>query len=252
MAAGDSRAYGTLTVVDDSGKEGSERIIFRVNAEGYLGGACQITLGDDDPNGTPAPAINRINPTSGGAGVSVAITGTNFGATKGTSTVTFNGTAAATTSWSATSITAAVPAGATTGNMLVTVGGQASNGMAFTVTATPAISGLAPTSGEVGTSVAITGSNFGATKRASTVTFNGTWAATTSWSATSITAAVPSGATTGNVVVTVGGVASNGVAFTVVEPDVGVTFSCSSRISEPSGAALVLVLLDPGMSRGRM
>ena len=37
----------------------------------------------------------------------------------------------------------------------------------------------------------------------------------TSWSATSITVPVPSGATTGNVVVTVGGVASNGVSFTV-------------------------------------
>jgi hypothetical protein len=36
-----------------------------------------------------------------------------------------------------------------------------------------------------------------------------------SWSAASITAAVPSGATTGNVIVTVGGAASNGVGFTV-------------------------------------
>ena len=85
VAAGDSRSTATLAVVDDAGKEGSERITYRVSAEGYIGDNCQITLEDDDPNGTPAPAINRINPTSGGAGVSVAITGTNFGATKGTS-----------------------------------------------------------------------------------------------------------------------------------------------------------------------
>ena len=250
VAAGDSRSTATLAVVDDAGKEGSERITYRVSAEGYIGDNCQITLEDDDPNGTPAPAISRVNPTSGGAEVSVEITGSNFGATKGTSTVTFNGTVAATTSWSATSITAAVPAGATTGNVLVTVGGQASNGLAFTVTATPAISGLAPTSGEVGTSVVITGSNFGANRRASTVTFHGTTAATTSWSATSITATVPAGATTGNVVVTVGGVGSNGVAFTVVEPDVGVTLSCTSQISEPSGVATILALLNPGDEPG--
>ena len=49
----------------------------------------------------------------------------------------------------------------------------------------------------------------------STVTFNGTAAAPASWSGTSIVVPVPSGATTGNVVVTVGGEASNGVSFTV-------------------------------------
>ena len=236
MAVGESRAYGPLTVVDDSGKEGNEQIIFKVSAEGYRSGGCQMTLGDDDPNGTSAPVISRLDPTSGGAGVSVAITGTNFGATKGSSRVTFNETTAATTSWSATSITATVPAGATTGNVVVTVGGQASNGSAFTVTPTPAISGLDPTSGEVGTSVAITGTNFGAYLGGrSRVTFNGTMASATSWSATSITATVPAGATTGNVVVTVGGVGSNGVAFTVVEPDPPVRLICPSRVSRTVG-----------------
>jgi len=43
------------------------------------------------------------------------------------------------------------------------------------------------------------------------VTFNGIAATPTGWSATSIGVKVPAGATTGNVVVTVGGVASNGV-----------------------------------------
>jgi hypothetical protein len=65
----------------------------------------------------------------------VTITGTNFGATQGASTVKFNGTAATATSWSATSIVLAVPTGATTGNVVVTVGGLASNGVAFTIQA---------------------------------------------------------------------------------------------------------------------
>jgi flagellar hook assembly protein FlgD len=67
----------------------------------------------------------------------------------------------------------------------------------------------------VGASVTIAGANFGATQGTSTVAFNGVGAVPTSWSATSIVAPVPAGATTGNVVVTVGGVASNGMSFTV-------------------------------------
>ncbi len=82
---------------------------------------------------------------------------------------------------------------------------------------TPTITSVTPASGVLGTQASITGTNFGATQSTSSVTFNGTPAITfTSWSATSIVTAVPAGATTGNVVVTVGGIASNGVNFTVV------------------------------------
>ncbi|HXA76905.1 MAG TPA: RHS repeat-associated core domain-containing protein, partial [Candidatus Acidoferrales bacterium] len=80
---------------------------------------------------------------------------------------------------------------------------------------TPSITSLSPTSGVIGTSVTITGTNFGSIQGSSTATFNGTTASPTSWSATSIVAPVPSGATTGNVIVTVSGVASNGQTFTV-------------------------------------
>ena len=102
--------------------------------------------------------------------------------------------------------------------MTVTVGGVASTGKAFTVVPTAAITSLSPTSGAVSALVTITGTNFGTTQGTSTVSFNGVTATPTSWSATSITVPVPSGATTGNVTVTVGGVASNGVTFTV-RPD---------------------------------
>jgi len=47
------------------------------------------------------------------------------------------------------------------------------------------------------------------------VNFNGTTATPTSWSSTSIIVPVPTGATTGNVVATVGGQTSNGIAFTL-------------------------------------
>src|SRR5205814_1355182 len=90
----------------------------------------------------PPPTITNLNPTSGAVGTGVTITGTNLG-TAGT--VTFNGTAAATTSWSATSIVTSMPAGVTTGNVVVTVGGIASNGVSFTVAGTPPSSSLALT-----------------------------------------------------------------------------------------------------------
>jgi RHS repeat-associated protein len=175
------------------------------------------------------PSITSLNPTTGTTGSSVTITGSNFGATQGSSAVTFNGTTAAPTSWSATSIVVPVPSGATTGNVVVTVGGIASNGVSFTVTvAAPTITSLNPTSGGIGTSVTIAGTNFGASQGTSTVTFNGTTATPSSWSATSIVTLVPNGATTGNVVVTVGGQASNGVNFTVIAPPSITSFTPTS------------------------
>jgi hypothetical protein len=175
------------------------------------------------------PNITNLSPTVGPAGTSVTITGTNFTLTQGTNTVTFNGTPATPTSWGPTSIVVPVPAGATTGNVVVTVSGFASNGVAFTAVPTPSINNLSPTSGPLGTSVTITGTNFGSSQGTSTVTFSGTPATPTSWSATSIIVPVPSGATTGNVVVTVGGVQSNAIAFTVIPPSV-------TSLSPSSGA----------------
>jgi hypothetical protein len=198
--------------------------------------------------GTSGPSISSLNPTSGLVGTSVTITGTNFGASQGTSTVTFNGTAATPTSWSATSIVVPVPTGATSGNVVVTVGGTASNGVTFTVTVPPPnISSLNPSSGLVGTSVTITGTNFAATQGTSTVKFNGTTAAPTAWSATSITAPVPTGATTGNVVVTVGGVVSNGVSFTVLIPP---SITSLTPNSGTAGTSVVIAGANFGTSQG--
>jgi hypothetical protein len=158
------------------------------------------------------PSITSLLPTSGGVGVPVTITGTNFGSSQGTSTVKFNGIAATPTTWTATKIIAPVPTGATTGNVVVTVGGQASSGVSFTVLASgPAITSLSPTYGGGGTVVTITGSNFGATKGTSTVSFHGTNVTPSSWSSTQIVATAASG--NGNVVVSVGGVGSNAIWF---------------------------------------
>jgi RHS repeat-associated protein len=165
-------------------------------------------------NFTATVSITSITPTAGSVGTPVTITGTNFGVTQGASTVTFNGTMASPTSWNDTSIVVPVPAAAASGDVVVTVGGVASNGVNFTVPP-PSITSITPTTGNIGTFVSISGADFGVTQGTSTVTFNGTTASPTSWSDTSIVAPVPPGATSGNVVVTVNGNASNGTTFTL-------------------------------------
>jgi len=197
--------------------------------------------------GGTGPSITGLSPTSGPVGTSVTITGTNFGASQGTSTVTFNGTAATPMSWSATSIVVPVPAGASAGNVVVTVGGVASNGVVFTVIPPPSITSLSPNSGPVGASVTITGANFGFTIGTSTVTFNGTAATPTSWSTTSIVVTVPNAATNGNVVVMVGGVASNGAAFTVL-PTPSIT--SLSPTSGPWGTSVTITGSNFGATQG--
>jgi hypothetical protein len=149
---------------------------------------------------TDPPTISSFNPTSGVAGTSVTITGTNF---TGATAVKFNATAAANfTVNSATQITATVGNGTTTGKITVTTPtGSALSATNFTVNVpAPTVTALNPGSGPVGTAVVITGTNFSGV---SSVKFNGTAAASfTVNNVTQITATVANGSTTGKVTVT--------------------------------------------------
>jgi hypothetical protein len=75
-----------------------------------------------------APTISSLSPNSGPVGTSVTITGTNFGATQGSSTIKFGSTVATPTSWSDTQIVVLVPSGMANGMVYVTavVGGLTS------------------------------------------------------------------------------------------------------------------------------
>ena len=109
-------------------------------------------------------------------------------------------------------------------------------GAALSVGPTPApsIASLQPAQGTAGTSVLITGNGFGLSQGASTITFNGTAATATSWSDSVISALVPSGATSGSVVVTVGTQISNGVNFAVTSA-LAPSISVSIRYPVPLG-----------------
>ena len=177
---------------------GNKNMKVRLDVEGKLNKSADSRV--VAPNPVP-PGIASVDPTSAEINASVTVTGANFGPPRESSTLTFNGSATAPTSWTNTHITAPVPAGATSGPVVVTVGGAASNGFAFTVIRAPSIASLTPSTGLVGHSVSIAGSNFGAPQGSSTLTFNGTAATPTAWSETSIAATVPPGATSGPVVV---------------------------------------------------
>ena len=147
---------------------------------------------------------------SGKVGKVVEILGQGF---KGTTGVSFNGTAAKFSVKSNTYLTATVPNGATTGFVTVkTPGGTLKSNYIFRVT--PVIFSFRPTSGPVGTPVTITGTSFTGAKK---VTFGGVKANTFSVDSDSqITATVPTGAKTGKIAVTTpGGIAVSKDVFTV-------------------------------------
>ncbi len=229
---------GSITVTVPSGATTGNVVV--TAAGGVASGGSNFTV-------IQPPSITNVSPTVGAVGAEVAIAGANFGATQGTGSVTFNGTAATPTSWSTSTIAVPVPSGATTGNVVVNTTGGSSNAVAFTVASAPNITSLSVTSGVVGTSVTITGTNFGSTEGTGTVSFNGTDATPTSWSATSIITTVPAGATTGSVVVSASGVASNGIGFTVIET-LGITGM--SPTSGVVGEAVTLTGAGFGANQG--
>ncbi|MFC4820099.1 IPT/TIG domain-containing protein [Dokdonella ginsengisoli] len=166
-----------------------------------------------------APAIAGVSPAQGPAagGTSVAITGANFG---GATTVSFDGTPATFAVNSATQITATAPAHAAgaVAIAVTTIGGTGSAANAYTYVAAPAITGVSPVQGPTagGTSVTITGANFGG---ATAVSFGGTPAgAFTVNSATQITATAPAHAAgaVAIAVTTIGGSGSAANAYTYV------------------------------------
>ncbi len=190
---------------------------------GATAGAVVVTVNGVASNGvgfTPTPVISGLSPASGVSGTSVQIQGSSLGNQQGTSTVSFNGVTAPVVSWSNSTIQVTAPGGGQSGPVVVAVNGVQSAGSVFTYT--PVITGLVPNSALAQTAIQIQGSNFGQTQ--GTVTFNGVGAGVSHWSNTSITATVPGNATAGPVVVTVNGVASNGVGFTFPAP---YTFSVS-------------------------
>ena len=134
-----------------------------------------------------------MTPNSGVAGTPVSISGNNFGASQGNSTVTFNGIPAASiTSWSNAGIYAVPPSNVTTGPVVVVANSIPSNSNnVFTVT-NPAIGSIVPPAAAAGAVVTINGSGFQPNSgQTIQVFFNGVSFTPNQWSSTSVTHRFP-------------------------------------------------------------
>jgi hypothetical protein len=81
-----------------------------------------------------APAIGSVNPGRGAVGTEITIDGSNFGAERGTSYVSFESTPAGEyLEWTDTRIRCTVPAGALSGSLTVVTDGGTSNAFNFVV-----------------------------------------------------------------------------------------------------------------------
>jgi IPT/TIG domain len=207
---------GTSVTIAGSGLSGVTSVTFNgqaaasftINSDTQITATapCGVTAGQvsvSGPNGSASsggysvvapsqPAITSFTPTSGSAGTSVTITGTNLLCA---TSVGFGGgaSAAPTSASTATQVTVKVPSGAQTGPLTVSTldGGTspASSGT-FTISAAaaPVITSFSPSYGFHGAKVTIKGSHF---TGATIVTLRGFNAAFTVNSDTQITATVP-------------------------------------------------------------
>jgi uncharacterized repeat protein (TIGR03803 family) len=155
-------------------------------------------------------AFASLLSTSGAEGAKIGILGQGFGSS---TKVSFGGTlAVAVTRSGSTYLTATVPAGALTGPVTVTTGSTTlTSSQSFRVA--PTMKTFSPSGGAVGTVVTLTGTGL---LQATKVTFNGKSASFTVVSDTQVSATVPTGATTGKIVVsTKGGSVASSTSFTV-------------------------------------
>ena len=175
----------------------------------------------------PGATITSFTPTSGPVGTVVTLTGTNF---TGATAVSINGTPAAFTAGSATSLIATVAAGTSSGLISVTTpAGTAVSATPFLVGVPPTITSFTPATGAVGSTVVIIGTNF---TEASQVTFAGTNAPVYSVnSPTRITVVVPIGAVSGPIAVTTPlGTGTSAISFTIPPAPAITSFSPTSGV----------------------
>lgn len=170
----------------------------------------------------PVPSIFSLSKTYFKEGEEITINGQNFGDSKtAESKVVFNGLDAVNYSlWQSDLIKVTVPAGTKNGKVYVVVEDKISNGVEYTIQEIqkpPIISSINPTIAQSGQKVTIYGSNLGTSAGENSFVMFGFYKAVVSeWSPTEITVIVPDmAAGLTQVYVTVDGVQSNNVTFTV-------------------------------------
>lgn len=211
----------------------------------------------------------------------ITLNGTRFGSSQGSGSVTIVAQTSTIDSWTNTAIVAQVSATivdtTNTGSISMTQGtGGSSKTHAYTNTLRilPRITSFVPTSGSEGNSVTINGNHFCqgagcpvAFDANNKVVFTSAVQATvfTSWSATSIVTAIPTGAVSGDVVVTSNSYTSNGKVLTVLSntptpptslnqwKNSGLTQAIAvNGVSSSTPLYLTMIMEVPGISGGTL
>ena len=174
---------------------------------------------------TSPPRITSVSPRRAQPNQTVTITGSNFGSSRGSSSVWVGSVRVPSfTAWSNTIIRFRVPTNMRSGNVTVRTAEGTSNAVRLEITSGPYLSSVSPTRVKPGDLLTLTGSNFGRTRGSSYVLFTpNVWPTASSdyvsWSATRIVVKVPAGAQSGDVKVVVGS-QSSGTKRIIVEGEV--------------------------------
>ncbi|MFC2130902.1 SUMF1/EgtB/PvdO family nonheme iron enzyme [Bacteroidota bacterium] len=179
---------------------------------------------DNNNNNGYSPSIISVMPTTTYPGYTVEVSGDRFGFEQGTGFVSINGKKVSEyVYWSENSIELVIPDDATSGKVVVTVGEKSSNSVNITINEPssgdpPEINAFDTDKPSPRTAVGIEGSNFGDERGSNFVTFNGIAAEEyTSWRDKKIVAIIPTGATSGDVIVYVDGLKSNAMNLVIKE-----------------------------------
>ena len=163
-----------------------------------------------------SPRISRVSPQNPRTNAVVTISGSNFGSSRGSSSVRIGSVvipSASLASWSNTQIRFRVPINTPPGNLTVRTSQGTSNSIRLQITS-PYLTRISPTRAETGDRLTLTGGNFGTRRGSGYVLFTSNVrpaaADYVSWSNSRIVVRVPARARSGNVQVTT----SNGTSGT--------------------------------------
>ncbi len=163
-----------------------------------------------------SPRISSISPQTGRTNTVVTVSGSNFGSSRGSSSVRIGSVvipSSAFTSWSSSRIRFRIPVNTPPGNLTVRTSQGTSNSIRLQITS-PYLTGISPTRAQTGDRLTLTGGNFGTRRGTGYVFFASnvrpSAADYVSWSNSRIVVKVPARARSGNVQVTT----SNGTSGT--------------------------------------
>jgi uncharacterized protein YjdB len=187
--------------------------------------------------------ITNVSPSSGVPGTQVTITGSGFGAERGTGQVWLGTANGVVQSWSDTQIVAEVALGSMSGNAQILQNGVMSNAVPFDVNSLNIVS-VTPNSGAAGTSVTITGTGFGSSQGNGQVWLGSTDGQVISWGDQQVVATVAPDAVSGVVKIQQNGIWSNAVTFTVPTSDPNVLTLIPNQLNLVIGETHTVQALD--------